>query len=275
MLWSVSVWFGGNLRAETWPLDCSVLSEEFHKQTKFRLPRAGVSQGTVGDLCLAVPRLLLRQIVKAKIQTIFLNSHFTQNTVFLLRTPHPDGAPGQRDGSCLAHHWEGSSDHEQKLYENWPSVQIQSAFFYWETAPPPGIKPQVLLSVMGDIWPRTLRNLIYLWWLISALLSIQAGHDSWCLVLIQRFVLLLSHLPVFLSLLPVSLFCLPSMCCGNSHWRLCGQGTSFGFNKKVWLLHLAQQVPALCLGQASPFELQKNPKNSELQQSKDIIACYI
>lgn len=110
---------------------------------------------------------------------------------------------------------------------------------------------------MRGIWPRALKNLIYLWWFLSARLSIQAGDDSWCLVLILRFVLLLSHLPVFLSILPVSLFCLPSMCCGNWHWKLCGQGMGFGFNKKVWLHHLAQQVPALWLRQVSPFELQK------------------
>lgn len=38
--------------------------------------------------------------------------------------------------------------------------------------------------------------------------------------------------------------------CGGREWVLV-------LIKKVWLHRLAQQVPALCLGQVSPFELQK------------------
>lgn len=127
---------------------------------------------------------------------------------------------------------------------------------------PQGFKPQILLSVMGGIWPRALRNLIHIWQLISTLLPIQVGDDSKSLV---SFVLLLSPLSVFLSELPI-LFCLPSMCCGNWHCRLHGQGMNFGFSKNGQLHHLAQHIPALWLGWANwVLPSCKNMENLKLQ----------
>lgn len=151
---------------------------------------------------------------------------------------------------------------EADVSEGCPSVQIQSALFYQGTPPtpphPPGLKaskPQVLHGV----GPRALGNLIYFWWLISVPFSMWWGGDSQCLVLILRFSLPLYYLHLFLPVLPVPLFCLPSMCCGNCHWKLWGQGMGFECNK-VWSHHLAQQVPTPWLGWVSPFELQKYGK---------------
>lgn len=217
----------------------------------------------------SVPWLPLREVFKAKMQTISWTQVF-HKIIDSFWGPHfqTNSPPGQAgDGSCTAHKLEGPCDHEQKpRYLKSPLlVQVVSIFLlekphlFWSQ----GFNLQILLSVTGGIWPRALRNLIYLWWLISALLAIQAGDDSKGLV---RFVLLLSPLPVFLSELPIPMFFLPSMYCGNWHWKLRGQGMGFGFSKNGQLHHLAQQVLALWLGWANwALPSCKNMENLKLQ----------
>lgn len=231
------MWFQCKLHADSWVVNFCVLYEKFCSQTKCRLRRAGSPRELLVNWALVVTKRNAQGKNAA---------HLFELIKFLQRTSLPDKQCSRASRRWLLHYSSGGrslwSRAEARISEKSLLLQVQSLFFTGETPPPLAsrLQPQTLLSVMGGIWPRALRNLIYLW----LMLAIQAGDDSKSLV---RFVLLLSPLPVLLSKLPIPELCLPSMCCGDWHCKLRGQGMSYGFSKNGQLHHLAQQVLALFL----------------------------
>lgn len=218
---------GGELQCTLW---------EIFLSDKIQTQKSRVSQRTLGELHLGCrwekhPRQKCRASPWTqgfrKIIHSFWRPHFQKNH-----------APGQAgDGSCTANQLEGPCDQEQKTrYLRIPCWFKHSLyFFYWRNPTTSGLKAS------------TPKFCLVLWLVTQSTQKLCSPARQ---EMTQRtgeicFVAISSA-----CVLPIPVFCLPSVCCGNWHCKLRGQGMSFGFSKNGQLHHLAQQVLAWWLGWA-------------------------